>query len=59
MKNELIIEYDDGKDVQGLQRDIPTMTVCYHSIINEEFATLNTIKGTKAITLYECLVNSK
>ncbi|MBQ6787538.1 MAG: hypothetical protein IJO85_07445 [Lachnospiraceae bacterium] len=45
--------YYDGKDRQGVQRDIPTLSVMHINVEQKEIIVLNTIRGERAKGIYE------
>ena len=57
MEFKILIGYDDGKDLQGIQRDIPVLTAARVSDKKKDKAEVNCITGSKATKVFEELTN--
>lgn len=56
MEYKITIGYCDGKDRQGIQRDIPTLIVNAADVRTKEVTMINMIQGEKAKMLFKELV---
>lgn len=57
MESVLGVGFCDGKDSQGVQRDIPTITTVYIDVQGKKITVLNVIQGNRAKELYKELTN--
>ena len=57
MERFMQVGYCDGRDIQGMPRDIPTLSVMCMDHNSKDITVLNVIQGERAKALFEELTD--